>query len=687
MAPDGTVYVSDWYDSLTGGHGMADSQSPKGRLYRLAPPGHRASAPPLDLASAAGLTTAFRSPNQSVYYLAHKALQGQGAAALPALEAMWRQKDPVLRARALWLLGGLGDQGARFVQDATRDPDARFRILALRVMRRFGSDMAAASKPLLRDKSPQVRREIALLLQDPTAMAPAYLVGEQKPAAPGVVNAIVELARQYDGKDRWYLSAIGIAARGREDAVFAQLREVYPGDYNPSLTALVWEMRPKAALPYLIAAVNSRALPVPERIKALDALAGMQWPEATAAVESVILTERTAAPVLERAFAHYRHQLVSMWTAAASGPNIGPIVSEGLGTPALHLNAVELASALNSPAHLAPLMALAANPEASEAVRLAAIDAAAGLSPGVDSVPDFEALTTGGPMPVRAAAVRALGRITMPAADLEHRSRAIFTSDSPNDVRAEALRLLMRTPGGVNTIADLEEKGQFPIALKALARTLVNGRGIGGRGFGGRGGPGGRGGAGAPAPVDPAVVAAMTSARERAQKLFPPIVAKGNAALTSIGQMEKDYRADAAAGRRVFESVEVRCASCHSVGGARKLGPDLAAVGTKFGKQGILDSIVMPSAAIPFGFETWLIETKSGEVVTGVITEETPARVTVKTEANQDVRLRPADIATRKQSAVSTMPEGLINALTPQQLTDLLEYLAGLKGAAAPASR
>ena len=124
------------------------------------------------------------------------------------------------------------------------------------------------------------------------------------------------------------------------------------------------------------------------------------------------------------------------------------------------------------------------------------------------------------------------------------------------------------------------------------------------------------------------------------------------------------------------------------IGGARKLGPDLAAVGTKFGKQGILDSIVMPSAAIPFGFETWLIETKSGEVVTGVITEETPARVTVKTETNQDVRLRPADIATRRQSAVSTMPEGLINALTPQQLADLLEYLGGLKGAvAAPASR
>jgi putative heme-binding domain-containing protein len=87
----------------------------------------------------------------------------------------------------------------------------------------------------------------------------------------------------------------------------------------------------------------------------------------------------------------------------------------------------------------------------------------------------------------------------------------------------------------------------------------------------------------------------------------------------------------------------------------------------------------MPSAAISFGFEAWLIETKGGEVVTGVITEDTPARITVKTDT-QDVRLRPADIVSRKQSAVSTMPEGLINALTPQQVADLLEYLAGLRG-------
>ncbi len=50
----------------------------------------------------------------------------------------------------------------------------------------------------------------------------------------------------------------------------------------------------------------------------------------------------------------------------------------------------------------------------------------------------------------------------------------------------------------------------------------------------------------------------------------------------------------------------------------------------------------------------------------------------------QEVRLRPAEIVSRKQSPVSIMPEGLINVLTPQQVIDLLEYLSTLQGGTTP---
>src|SRR5207253_1852158 len=170
--------------------------------------------------SAPGLTAAFGSPNQSVRYLAHMAIAAQGQAALPLLQGLWRQNTPILKARALWLLGGLGDAGTAAIQDALRDRDPRFRILGLRVAHLYGADMLALSKPLLRDQSPQVRREIALMLRDPNPalMLPPYLYKEQvKPPEPWL-DALAQLAMQYDGKDRWYLEALGIAARGREDA-------------------------------------------------------------------------------------------------------------------------------------------------------------------------------------------------------------------------------------------------------------------------------------------------------------------------------------------------------------------------------------------------------------------------------------------------------------------------------------
>ena len=60
-------------------------------------------------------------------------------------------------------------------------------------------------------------------------------------------------------------------------------------------------------------------------------------------------------------------------------------------------------------------------------------------------------------------------------------------------------------------------------------------------------------------------------------------------------------------------------------------------------------------------------------------TEETGERGGGRKEGGDEIRLKPADIKSRRRSQLSMMPEDLVNHMTEQQLVDLLEYLSTLK--------
>src|SRR5437867_1556560 len=72
VAPDGSIYIADWHDAGVGGHNMADRvlQTMTGRIYRVAPLGHKPSVPKLDFSTAAGCVAALQSPNHATRYLA-----------------------------------------------------------------------------------------------------------------------------------------------------------------------------------------------------------------------------------------------------------------------------------------------------------------------------------------------------------------------------------------------------------------------------------------------------------------------------------------------------------------------------------------------------------------------------------------------------------------------------------------
>src|SRR6185503_6909124 len=61
VAPDGSVFIADWYDPGVGGHGMGDWT--RGRLYRLTPKGHKGyKVPEVKLDTKEDHLTALRMP-------------------------------------------------------------------------------------------------------------------------------------------------------------------------------------------------------------------------------------------------------------------------------------------------------------------------------------------------------------------------------------------------------------------------------------------------------------------------------------------------------------------------------------------------------------------------------------------------------------------------------------------------
>ncbi|MBK5279111.1 MAG: HEAT repeat domain-containing protein [Bacteroidia bacterium] len=122
------------------------------------------------------------------------------------------------------------------------------------------------------------------------------------------------------------------------------------------------------------------------------------------------------------------------------------------------------------------------------------------------------------------------------------------------------------------------------------------------------------------------------------------------------------------------------CISCHRVGkDGSDIGPELTEINKKFSREGLLDAIINPSAAIVFGYESWLITTKSGESVYGFLVSDGDEAIVVKDLVSKKHVIAVSDIISKKQQENSVMPRPSFLELSEQNLADLAEYLITLK--------
>jgi putative heme-binding domain-containing protein len=138
---------------------------------------------------------------------------------------------------------------------------------------------------------------------------------------------------------------------------------------------------------------------------------------------------------------------------------------------------------------------------------------------------------------------------------------------------------------------------------------------------------------------------------------------------------------NAAAGKKVFETVGT-CIKCHKVKGEGKdVGPDLSEIGSKLSKEAFFVSILDPSAGISHNYETYVARLDDGTAVTGVLVSDTDEELILKTAEAIVKKLPKAEVEQYKKTTVSLMPADLQKALTAQNLVDVVEYLTTLKKA------
>ncbi len=271
--PDGAVYIADWNDAGVGGHNMADRklETMTGRVYRVAPPGFKSQTPQWNLKTAAGCVEALQSPNQAARYLAWTALHKMQGGAEKELVKLWTGSDARQRARAIHLLARIKGSEKKYTEAALKDADADIRIVGLRLARGLKMDVIAYVERLVKDSSPQVRRECAIALRhNVSADAPALWVA---------------LAQQHDGQDRWYLEALGIAADKQENKFFDAWLAVVGDKWNtPAGRDIVWRSRASKAPALLVKLITDKNSSSADKDRFMRSLDFIKGPEKDAAL-------------------------------------------------------------------------------------------------------------------------------------------------------------------------------------------------------------------------------------------------------------------------------------------------------------------------------------------------------------------------------------------------------------------
>jgi putative heme-binding domain-containing protein len=153
--------------------------------------------------------------------------------------------------------------------------------------------------------------------------------------------------------------------------------------------------------------------------------------------------------------------------------------------------------------------------------------------------------------------------------------------------------------------------------------------------------------------------------------------------LQSFLSSKEAAKGSAVRGADVF--AKAKCAKCHKFGDrGETIGPDLTTVSQRFQKKEILESILFPSQVISDQYASKSVQRNDGRVAWGIVAQQADGSVSVLQSDGTRVYVSKSEIDSISPIKKSVMPEGLLNPLSLEEISDLFAYLSR-PGSALPA--
>jgi putative membrane-bound dehydrogenase-like protein len=616
-APDGSLIVADWYDPALGGHGAGDQQ--KGRIYRIAPKGSLYKIQKPDYSTPLNAIAALQNPNLSTRYHASVALHQMGFKAVPALEQLWRTStDSRMRARAFWILVKMPG-GAKYIPEAINQPDNNIKIVALRAARELHVNTTGFIAALVHDSSQQVRRECALALRHNKS--------------PNSASLWSELAYQYDGKDRWYLEALGIGAADQWDRFFEayQLRDKNFMQTNAGKN-IVWRSRSNKTAALLAKLAMDTANSWQSRQKYFRAFDFNKDPEKSKVLIKMIEENKTNDISLNILLLDHLNPRIVRYSSIANKA-LKQSLTGVYGTSAY----IQLVNQYELKGEGTRLLQLAIDKPGEEI--------------GVESMRSYfkllgknniEDIIKAKDTVLSQKLLNSIGKTGIPA--LVDILQEVLLSDLyKKSLRLSAANNIGKSFVGEDRVLQLLQARELPDQfIAATVQGLNQGR--------------------------PNIYKKALTYLPGAKKT---ISENKNITLQDLLPMETNI----IRGRKVFRA---NCSICHQIKqDGMNFGPPLTDISEKLPKEGLLMAIINPSAAVAFGFETTELFFKDGTSIKGIIASKTANEIVIKYPGGATQTIKWQNIRSMKKLEQSMMP-ALHESMKKQELADLLSYLSSL---------